>query len=622
MSYRVTYPYIEMDVVDVNAKNNISDIIATENVEVSDSNLLKQDNNISEYNYMSLEQNYSILDGSLLELPSDEKISFYSSTVSSDDCSFNELSIPEIIIEFNDYITSYGITINFAGNNLPKKMNVSFISDNNKVVFFDDYYPDEFKFFCSTNNQSVTYKKLKISFIETVFPNNAIKISNIDFGAKYSWKKEDLISADLFEETDILSINLATDTLNFTVTSEDDDFNILNQTGVYYALQKNQIVRAYEIIETYEDGTTDLISSETIFLGNYYSREWKSGSKKEITFKCIDLIGVLQDTKFDEGVFYTPDKNKLKDVIDEIMKVANVTNYTVSDDIKDIGVYGFLPTMSCREALHQVIFFIGAVASCSRSNNLNIYLPSKNIKSTITDENHFDDDVVKLNPYVSKINVSENELEVNDGEQEIYKGYLDVGNHKITTSNLIYVSESSPYISNIGTPGAGVGNIDDELFGLQYFVIKVTKAGDFVVKAKTQTIKSINVITKENTYQKNVLGKTISIDKNYFLSRNKNVNIDYATPTIDRMLNYYNKRNECNCSFLLNDEVTGDWIYIRNQYGDMTKANILNMKIDLSGGFIASARLVCYENIEDLYYRYYASRDNKEIYTGETVGII
>ena len=46
MSYRVTYPYIEMDVVDTKAKNNISDIIATENVEVSDSNLLKQDNNI------------------------------------------------------------------------------------------------------------------------------------------------------------------------------------------------------------------------------------------------------------------------------------------------------------------------------------------------------------------------------------------------------------------------------------------------------------------------------------------------------------------------------------------------------------------------------------------------
>lgn len=619
MSYRVTYPYIEMDVVDTKAKNNISDIIATENVEVSDSNLLKQDNNISEYNYMSLEKNYSILDGSLLELPSDEKISFYSSTVSSDDCSFNEFSLPKIIFEFNDYVTSYGITINFVGNNLPEKMNVLFTSNGDKVLE-RDYSPDEFKFYCSTDKKSITYNKVEITFLETKFPNNVIKISNIDFGAKYSWQKEDLISADLFEETDILSINLATDTLNFTVTSEDDDFNILNQTGIYYALQKNQIVRAYEIIETYEDGTTDLISSETIFLGNYYSREWKSGSKKEITFKCIDLIGVLQDTKFDDGVFYTPDKYKLKDVIDEIMKVADVTNYTVSDDIKDIEVYGFLPTMSCREALHQVIFFIGAVASCSRSNNLNIYLPSKKIKSTITDENHFDDDVVKLNPYVSKITVSENELEVSDNEQEIYKGYLDVGTHKIVTSSLIFVTESSPYISKDGTTGSGF--IDDDYLALQYFVIRVTKAGNFVVKGKTQNIKAINVITKDNTYQKNVLGKTISIDKNYFLSRNKNADIDYATPTIDRMLDYYNKRNECNCSFLLNDEVTGDWIYIKNQYGDITKANILNMKIDLSGGFIASARLVCYENIEDLYYRYYASSDNTEMYTGETVGII
>ena len=88
------------------------------------------------------------------------------------------------------------------------------------------------------------------------------------------------------------------------------------------------------------------------------------------------------------------------------------------------------------------------------------------------------------------------------------------------------------------------------------------------------------------------------------------------------MLDYYNKRNECTCSFLLNDEISGDLIYIRNQYGYMTRANILNMKIDLSGGFIATARLVCYENLEDLYYRYYASGDNTEIYLGETVGVI
>ena len=620
MSYRVTYPYIEMDVVDVNARNKITTISGRENIDISDLNLFKQENKDVEYNYMSLEQNYSILDGSLLELPSDKKIAFYSETVSSDDCRFNPEYLPNITIDFNDYITSYGITIDFEGNNLPKKIEIYFYDDKG-VVLYDDYYPDEFKFFCNTGKQYITYKKIEIRFIETTYPQNAIKISNIDFGAKYYWGKDDLINADILEETDILSINLATDTLNFTVTNEDDDFNILNQKGIYYALQKNQIVRAYEIIETYEDGTTNLIDKKTIFLGNYYSREWKSASKKEITFKCVDLIGVMEDTKFIDGMYYTPDKYKVKDVIDSIMKVANITNYTISDDIKDIGVYGVIPTMSCREALHQVIFFIGAVASCSRSNNLNIYIPSKNIKSTISDDFHFDDDVVKLNPYVSKISISEYDVEVNENVQEIFKGYLDIGTHKIITNSLIYADEYNiPYISKDGTTGNGF--IDTEEFSLQYFYITVTTAGDFLIKSKTQTLKVFNVISKENTYQKNVLGKTVSIDKNYLLSRNSNAGIDYATPTIERMLDYYNKRNECTCSFLLNDEISGDWIYIRNQYGYMTRANILNMKIDLSGGFIATARLVCYENLEDLYYRYYASSDNTEIYLGETVGVI
>ena len=551
MSYRVTYPYIEMDVVDVNARNKITNISGRENIDISDLNLFKQENKDVEYNYMSLEQNYSILDGSLLELPSDKKIAFYSETVSSDDCRFNPEYLPNITIDFNDYITSYGITIDFEGNNLPKKIEIYFYDDKG-VVLYDDYYPDEFKFFCNTGKQYITYKKIEIRFIETTYPQNAIKISNIDFGAKYHWGKDDLINADILEETDILSINLATDTLNFTVTNEDDDFNILNQKGVYYALQKNQIVRAYEIIETYEDGTTNLIDKKTIFLGNYYSREWKSVSKKEITFKCIDLIGVLQDTKFDEGTSYTPDKYKVKDVIGEIMKVANVTNYNISDDIKDIGVYGFLPTMSCREALHQVIFFIGAVASCSRSNNINIYLPSKKIKSTITDENHFDDDVVKLNPYVSKITVSENELEPNDGEQEIFKGYLDIGTHKIETSSLIFVNESSPYISKDGTNGSG--DIIDS--GLQYFYITVTNAGNFVVKGKTQNIKAINVITKDNTYQKNVLGKTIynQLEKMFKSNNVQSIRIDVVYDYEENALEFWKKQG-----FVPNEKIELEW---------------------------------------------------------------
>lgn len=169
MSYRVTYPYIEMDVVDVNARNKITTISGRENIDISDLNLFKQENKDVEYNYMSLEQNYSILDGSLLELPSDKKIAFYSETVSSDDCRFNPEYLPNITIDFNDYITSYGITIDFEGNNLPKKIEIYFYDDKG-VVLYDDYYPDEFKFFCNTGKQYITYKKIEIRFIETTYP--------------------------------------------------------------------------------------------------------------------------------------------------------------------------------------------------------------------------------------------------------------------------------------------------------------------------------------------------------------------------------------------------------------------------------------------------------------------
>lgn len=609
MIYRRTSTQIIAEIIDDTAKSD-STITASAQSFSAPSKLTND--NVRTYDYMTNELNYSLLDGTLSEISTPNNFAYVSSYISGSDMTFS--TNPTITITFTSGHTSAGITLNFDGHYIPETVNVKYydsLSVGASPIADDTFTVSSTNFFCNHNSLIEGYKKILITFTKTKYPYSFVKVINIDYGVKYNWgidEDTDILNAHIVEETDSISNNLAMDTLEFTVYDEREDFNMLSLDGLYTIVQQYQKVKVYETIDKY-DGT-ELIDSTKLFMGNFYIKDWISNAEHEITFRCVDLIGVMESVEFNMGAYYNPSTSTVSTVIGSIMSCAGIGQYQyqISDDIKNLKLEGFLPLMSCRQALQQVVFCIGAVADCARDEKINIYLPSNLIQHIIADENNLEFEQIQKNDIVSDVIISQSFLGSGSNNVEIFRGRLAVGDHKISSSALIYAQVNvSPAI----TVGSQSGSIIE--VGLSHFVIRVTTTDDFVVTATTWSIQKFASISVHNPNAK--VKKEIKCENNYFLNNRVTPALTYVTDTANRLLNYYSKPNIIETEFILNNERTGDWCFFKNKYGNQTRGNILRMDIDLTGGFLAKAKLIGVEDISSLEYSYVCGN---ELYAGET----
>lgn len=610
MIYRRTSTQIIAEIIDDTAKSD-STITASAQSFSTPSKLTN--NNVRTYDYMTNELNYSLLDGTLSEISTPNNFAYVSSYISGSDMTFS--TNPTITITFTSGHTSAGITLNFDGHYIPEIVNVKYydsLSVGASPIADDTFTVSSPDFFCNHNSLIEGYKKILITFTKTKYPYSFVKVINIDYGVKYNWgidEDTDILNAHIVEETDSISNNLAMDTLEFTVYDEREDFNMLSLDGLYTIVQQYQKVKVYEIIEKY-DGTELIDDPTRLFMGNFYIKDWISNAEHEITFRCVDLIGVMEDVEFNMGASYVANSDTVATVIGSIMSCAGIaqSQYQISDDVKNLKIEGFLPLMSCRQALQQVVFCIGAVADCARDEKINIYLPSNLIQHVIEDENNLEFEQIQKNDMVSDVVVSQSFLGRGSNDVEIFKGNLPVGDHKISSSSLIYAQVNvSPTI----TVGSQSGSIIE--VGLSHFVIRVTTADYFEVTATTWSIQKFSSVSVHNPNAK--IKKEIKCENNYLLTDRLNPTLTYATDTANRLLDYYSKPNTMETEFILNNEKTGNWCLLSNKYGNQTKGNILRMDIDLTGGFLAKAKLIGVEDISSLEYNYVCGN---ELYAGET----
>ena len=198
------------------------------------------------------------------------------------------------------------------------------------------------------------------------------------------------------------------DTFRFTLYSDNDDFNIDNPKNIYFLLRENQTFEVYEYIHIYDDDN-NLISTDEIFMGIYYLKEWKSSNKYIISFECVDLIGLLDDIK----IVFAKNENSMLSIIISIL--ASIDEYfggyiseryiDIADNISlNDGTLKFaMPFCTCREALQMACFAISASASCSRRKYIYIELKDNLISHDIKDENNFGVLSSTVNPEITGI---------------------------------------------------------------------------------------------------------------------------------------------------------------------------------------------------------------------------
>lgn len=568
---RLTECIISINLFDEEAKAD-STITSTSNSTFADINNLSNDNPAVNSDYSLLELNNIVLDGSIQTLDlSDNDCNYISSYCSNQECKFE--TNPQIEITFNEVHSSYGLTLDFPGTLSVKKLNIYWYDTNNNLQSVEAFDIVQNKIYLQ--NSVSNYKKIVIEFLETYFPYQRVKLNDIDYGIELELSDEQISNATIHEEVDITGSELAIDTLDFTISSEGDEFNILDKSSLFYYIKVGQKVSVKEnIVEL--DGE-NVVSENTLEMGTFYIDRFSNDTTHQLTISCIDLIGVLDKTNFIYGDIYGVEalgtqNATFESVVSKIMESAGVYNYLIDDSLKNLNVYGYLPVCTHRQALQQIAFSVGAVVDCCRTSNLRIYQPNMYANSSIGADRMFLTDSMEYMPNISKadIYVHEYNVDVDSDSVTLFKGNLKKGDNLIVFDYPM-VGFATDVGTLVGEPtrNTAIINMTEDgectATGMRYFD-SYNSPVSFDIDTSVDnpiSIKDCTTITSQN-----------------------------VSAVGNRIANFYKKQMNYKFSYLIDDEKTGEYVIFYNDYCGQAVGNIKSQTIDLAGGFISECEIV------------------------------
>jgi hypothetical protein len=301
-------------------------------------------------------------------------------------------------------------------------------------------------------------------------------------------------------------------------------------------------------------------------MGTLYLDKWENVDKKTMQISAIDLLGVIDKTDFMGNIYFNV---SFESIVNEIMTSAGLTteDYTIQDNLKSIVMSGYIPICSHREALQQIVFSVGAVVDCSRSELIKIFTPGTTLISTIGKSSIFQKTMkITQNELVTAVQVLSHNYSQGATQEKLYDGELDVGNNKILFNEPVY---------NISVTG---GTIVES--NCNYAIINCTSAGPVVINGYVYQ-DNIIVHVVETEIEAQQKEHTLTIDNAYF------VNKSIANTVAQRILDYYQKTYTTEVSFLLDTEQTANYSEIETDYEQKLIGNITHLDIDLLGGWIA-----------------------------------
>ena len=293
---REIHGYVEIKYQDKNFDTEVTKIPTSSSL--TSTNGIVQDNKILQ-KYASLENNYTLLDGSFMVW--NENNLLKSGYISED--VFEDISDNEIIITNNDTtVSTKGITIYFK-ENLPFSFTVTITNTDNEQIIDT-----------VTNNQSYVYQYIfptemyistvSITINDIEFPKNRLRIASVDFNLSDCYEGEELVSFEVTEELDLMFDSIPIGTCTVKLNNYPDEgkskFDVLNPKGIVSYLNNNVIIKPYIGV------LTDLNGIEYVPMGIFYLKDWTSDNDGNITLNSENLISKLQQINISsDGDFLT-----------------------------------------------------------------------------------------------------------------------------------------------------------------------------------------------------------------------------------------------------------------------------------------------------------------------------
>ena len=471
--------------------------------------------------------------------PQNENMGLWSSVISGADGSFTSPIV--LTLTSTGQYSSQGITLTFDtyNNIFCKELNIKWFRSGTQLESVD-FQPDSAFYFCRKKVQN--YDKLVITFKSLNMPYNRLKLRAIDYGYGTYLCGDELRNVSVIQELDPISSEIAINTVDFTLDSKSD---------MEYSFQSKQPLNVY-------------------FNGEMIATTFVKTSKRQSKYRwdvsSEDYIGQLDKITFLGGMYSS--KNA-KTLLEDMLAKAKVP-YSISDALNNKTVTGYIPVCTCREALMQICFAIGAVADTSCSDVLKVYVLSDDITQNISLERirqgqNFDD-----GERVTEVRLTQHAYKQTTETAEAYNA-ANSG-----TGNNMLVTFSEP----LHTLSVSNGTIHSS--GANYAII-TANSGCILTGKKYED----NTVVHS---KRNPVVSASDLENVTEISNATLVSADNASAVLQRCYNYLIKVNKVNLSVVEKKDDTavnvGDTVTASTEYLGTLTGRVISSRFNLNGGII------------------------------------
>ena len=539
--------YIQYNQFDTTA---LTDAAETTTSNQTFGNLALLKNNTAPLKYMTLEDNFTLLDGSFSELPDSPADVVYWSNVLSDS-SGNFSTNPIMTINFDTNHSSVGLTLHFSETH-PITMDIKWYNSTNQILSEKTFTVDSLDYIAM--NKVDNYRKVVITFTKSE-PFRYVKLWYIEYGREFLFGEDVIKSGNLVQEIDPISDKITNDTMAVEIMDKNNDFNLGNPDGLHTIFQRNQKLLPFR--------NKDGIVSQ---LGEWYLDSF-SVDKNTVKMSTVDKVGLLDNFNFEIGEVYVNESAGL--ILQGIFATAGITNYQIDSETSNALLSGTLKKQTCRKALREVLFACGSICE-THSGIVNIKKQSKLVQSTVDRTRKFST-VPTKNDYISDISIKYANYVLNTTSVQILKARYKAGTHTI---------EFTYPVDNLTVnTGTIVGQ------NTYYCILTLAVDSDIIISGNKFDAQEV-----ETTYSLSEIASG-EIRKSKTFSATL-VNNSLATVRAQEILDYYQMGLSISARFVNDVEETGNFAIIENSNSEFGNyiAGIEKMTTNLIG-FVSNATM-------------------------------
>lgn len=572
----ITNPKVTIDLINQNLQSRIT-WTSSENQSFGNLSLLNVPNKLSP-DFSTFELNETVLDNTIgYEI---KNIAFMSTSISNENCSFGQVWVQG---EFDTEVDFYDATLNF-GINPPRHIQIAYIDINDSVIDSDDFDNIDSGTFHITHAQ-VGVKKILIEFLQSYAPYQYAHLQEFIIGDNIVFDKNTITDLKINETTDSISNTLEIDTASLEVYAKQGDNDIFNSSNIKYFIKKNQKMK-------FEVEITDNNITKNIFLGYYYCKEITLYENGKIRIECYSLLGIMDKVIYGASPF-SENNTTGADFINTIFTVlairigGNATDYyeidaTALPVVNQNIVSGYIPVVSCREALHHICFVLGLCVLDNRNEKIlikkinNYYISQGTIKPDEIVNNVEFENIEE----VKSLKVNINEFKKSDSVELVAK---------ITDENM-FVFNSPIDLNTIGyTPDTGfIARGSSTAIRLEYdsqpFEVEISAKQYSINKDESIIAKILNT----DNY-----GPELTLMDSPLITKSNGENIVY------RWLDYQKAHLlKVKLQYIVTTQQTSDIVKIFLPNNREVVGELVYQSVDVAGGMIANAEIMCSEKLD------------------------